>query len=401
MKFLDGIRIVSFNHFVMGPLGIQILADLGADVIAVESLEGAFQRHWSQGDRYLDGDSLTFAFANRNKRSLALDLKSEAGKEVARRLIKSADVLAENFRPGVMDRLGLGYAHAKELNPALIYAAASGYGPDGPYKDRPGQDLLLQAMSGIAAITGREPDESRAVGASVVDHHGAALFALGILAALLGRKQGNKGCRVDVSLLAAALDLQGEGIASYLNGPRPASVRQAGASAGWSAPGGYGVFAAKDGGVAISLATPEKLAQALECPELNQYTPADGFTKSREISGLVEQRCRLYSVADLLARFSALEIWHTQVNDYAMMSEDPQVVHNKHLIGTVLPTAGTPIRVLSHPVRYDGETPPVYLPPQKLGAQSREVLSEIGYGQDEIDALIAQRVVGVQPQVGD
>lgn len=398
MKFLNGIRIVSFNHFVMGPLGIQILADLGADVIAVETLDGAFQRHWSAGNKYIDGDSLTFAFANRNKRSLALDLKSDAGKEVARKLIRSADVLTENFRPGVMDRLGLGYAQVKELNPALIYAAATGYGSDGPYKDRPGQDLLLQAMSGIAAITGREPDESRAVGASVVDHHGAALFALGILAALIGRNRNNEGCRVDVSLLGAALDLQGEGITSFLNGARPASVRQPGATAGWSAPGGYGVFAARDGGVAISLATPAKLAQALDCPALNAFVDSDLFANTREISALVEQHCRLFSVEDLLARFSALEIWHTRVNDYTMMSEDPQVIHNRHLIETVLPTAGTPVRVLSHPVRYNGEVPPVYLPPQKLGAQTRDILGEIGYNAEEIDTLIAQRVVGVQPE---
>jgi len=399
MKFLNGIRIVSFNHFVMGPLGVQILADLGADVIAVESLDGAFQRNWSAGNRYIDDVSLTFAFANRNKRSLALDLKSEAGKEVARRLIKSADVLAENFRPGVMDRLGLGYAKAKEINPALIYAAATGYGSDGPYKDRPGQDLLLQAMSGIAAITGREPDESRAVGGSVVDHHGAALFALGIMAALLGRARNNEGCRVDVSLLGAALDLQAEGITSFLNGKRPASIRQPGASAGWSAPGGYGVFPARDGSVAISLATPAKLAQALDCPALNEFAESDVFTRTREISALVEQQCRMYSVEELLGRFVALDIWHTRVNDYAMMSEDPQVIHNKHLIETELPGASKPVRVLSHPVRYDNQVPPVYLPPQKLGAQSREILGEIGYGSEEIETLIAQRVVGVPVEV--
>jgi crotonobetainyl-CoA:carnitine CoA-transferase CaiB-like acyl-CoA transferase len=395
MKFLNGIRIVSFNHFVMGPLGIQILADLGADVVAVESLDGAFQRNWSAGNKYIDGDSLTFAFANRNKRSLALDLKSDAGKDVARRLIKSADVLAENFRPGVMDRLGLGYKQAKELNPSLIYAAATGFGSDGPYKDRPGQDLLLQAMSGIAAITGREPDESRAVGVSVVDHHGAALFALGIMAALLGRAQNSEGCRVDVSLLGAALDLQAEGITSFLNGDRPASVRQPGATAGWSAPGGYGVFPARDGSVAISLATPAKLAQALDCPAINEFAESEVFSKTREISALVEQQCRLFPIEELLARLAAQEIWHTRVNDYAMMSEDPQVIHNKHLIETELPSAGSPVRVLSHPVRYDNKVPEVYLPPQKLGAQSREILGEIGYGPDEIEALIVQRVVGV------
>ncbi len=395
MNFLSGIRVVSFNHFVMGPLGVQILGDLGADVIAVESLDGAFQRNWSARNNFVDGDSLTFAFANRNKRSLALDLKSDAGKDIARKLIKRADVLTENFRPGVMDRLGLGYDEVKKLNPSLVFAAATGYGSDGPYKDRPGQDLLLQAMSGIAAITGREPDESRAVGISVVDHHGAALFALGIMAALLGRVQSKEGCRVDVSLLGAALDLQAEGITSFLNGVRPASIRQPGSSAGWTAPGGYGLFPATDGCVAISLATPAKLAEALECPELANFRDDELFVKTREISALVEAQCAKFQMADLMARLEAAQIWHTRVNDYAMMAQDPQVLHNKHLIETTLPSAGTSVRVLSHPIRYNNQVPPVHLPPQKLGAQSREILGELGYGIDEIESLIDRRVVGV------
>jgi crotonobetainyl-CoA:carnitine CoA-transferase CaiB-like acyl-CoA transferase len=398
MNFLDGTRVISFNHFMMGPLAMQILGDLGADVIAIESLEGAFQRNWSQGNRFVDGDSLSFACANRNKRSLALDLKSAAGKEVALRLLRNADVLSENFRPGVMDRLGLGYDAVKAFNPGIIYATASGFGPDGPYRDRPGQDLLLQAMSGIATITAREPEAARAVGASIVDHHGAALFAMGIMAALLGRHKHAEGhgCRVDASLLGAALDLQGEGIVASLNGPPPSSNRQPGASAGWSAPGGYGVFAATDGAVAISLATPARLAEALDCPALAAFADADLFSNSRDISALVEEQCRRHPVAALLERFTELGIWHTRVNDYAMMAEDPQVQHNGHLITTQVPSSGAPVRVLSHPVRYDGKAPPIRLAPQKLGAQSREILDELGYAPQEIDELIATRAVGAE-----
>ena len=197
MALLSGIRVISFNHFLMGPMGIQYLADLGADVIAVEPIEGAFQRKWSGADKTVDGQSMLFLCGNRNKRSVALDLKSSAGREIARKLVDGADVMAENFRPGVIEKLGLGYDTVKASNPRIVYASASGYGSDGPYVERPGQDLMIQALSGLAAITGSVVDGARAVGVSAVDHHGAALLALGILAGLVGRGASGTGCRVE------------------------------------------------------------------------------------------------------------------------------------------------------------------------------------------------------------
>jgi crotonobetainyl-CoA:carnitine CoA-transferase CaiB-like acyl-CoA transferase len=136
LDLLEGIRVVSFNHFLLGPMGIQALADLGADVIAVETPDGAWQRHWSSGGVWHDGQSMLHLCANRNKRSVALDLKSPKGRELALRLVDGADVVAENFRPGVMEKLGLGYAALKRRKPSLIYASATGYGPDGPYAAR-------------------------------------------------------------------------------------------------------------------------------------------------------------------------------------------------------------------------------------------------------------------------
>ena len=148
LDMLQGVRVVSFNHFLLGPMAMQTLADLGADVIAVESTEGAWQRHWSGGDIWHDGQSVLHLCANRNKRNVAIDLKSAKGTEVALRLIDTADVVAENFRPGVMEKLGFGYETLKQRKPGLIYASATGYGSDGPYVARPGQDLLAQALFG-------------------------------------------------------------------------------------------------------------------------------------------------------------------------------------------------------------------------------------------------------------
>jgi crotonobetainyl-CoA:carnitine CoA-transferase CaiB-like acyl-CoA transferase len=185
LDLLKGTRVISFNHFLLGPMGIQALGDLGADVVSVETPEGAWQRHWSSGDIWHDGQSALHLCANRNKRSVAIDLKTPEGRELALRLVDTADVVAENFRPGVMEKLGLGYEALKARRPSLIYASASGYGPDGPYAAKPGQDLLAQALFGLMAITGQAATGPRPAGVSVVDHHGAAVFAVGILAAIV------------------------------------------------------------------------------------------------------------------------------------------------------------------------------------------------------------------------
>src|ERR1700730_2300024 len=185
VDLLKGVRVLSFNHFLMGPVGVQFLADLGADVIAVEPPDGAFQRKWGGADKQVDGQTMLLLTGNRNKRSLTLDLKQPEAVAIAKKLIATSDVIAENFRPGVLDKLGLGFEEAKRIKPDIIYAAASGYGADGPYVNRPGQDLLVQALSGLATITGSREHGPRAVGVSAVDHHGAALLAGGILAALV------------------------------------------------------------------------------------------------------------------------------------------------------------------------------------------------------------------------
>ena len=156
MDNLKGIKILSFNHFLMGPLGIQFLADLGADVITIEPPQGAFQRKWgAAGSKRVNNHTMMHIVSNRNKRSLALDLKKEESKKIIFDLVKETDVVAENFRPGTLDKLGLGYSKLKNLNPEIIYATANGFGSDGPYKDKPGQDLIAQAMSGLSMITSK------------------------------------------------------------------------------------------------------------------------------------------------------------------------------------------------------------------------------------------------------
>jgi len=397
LDLLQGIRVISFNHFLLGPMGVQALADLGADVIAVETPEGAWQRHWSSGDIWHDGQGMVHICTNRNKRSVALDLKAPRGREIALKLIDGADVVAENFRPGVMEKLGFGCDALRRRKPALIYASASGYGPDGPYAQRPGQDLLAQALFGIMAITGQPQTGPRPAGVSVVDHHGAALLAMGILAALLRRERTGKGCRVDASLMQAALDLQAESLTAWLNAtPRPASVSAHRHVAGWYYPAPYGVYATRDGHIAVSLCPLPALAEAIDEPRLNSFSDKDAWSRQDEIGDLIAARLKTKATEEWRARMGEAQIWHARVQGYDDILADPQVRHMQALV-TARGGGETaaPLTLVNHPVRYDGEAATIRLPPQRLGAQTREVLAELGFAPAEIAALARDGVVRV------
>src|SRR5436190_6930432 len=395
LDLLSGIRVVSFNHFLLGPMGIQALGDLGADVIAVEGSDGAWQRHWAGGDVWHDGQSVLHLCANRNKRSVAIDLKSAKGRELALRLVDTADVVAENFRPGVMEKLGLGYDALKARKPSLIYASASGYGPDGPYAEKPGQDLLAQALFGMMAITGQAATGPRPAGASVIDHHGAALFALGIIAAIVRRQRTGQGCRVDASLMQSALDLQAESLVAWINAPvKPPGPQAFRHVAGWYFAAPYGIYATKDGHLAISLSPLEALAQAIDEPRLATFTDKDPWTRQDEIGELIAQRLKTATTAHWAARMEPLKIWFAPVQGYAQIVEDPQVKHMKSLV--TVPgegDTGAPVTLLNHAVVYDGQSAQVRLAPQPLGAQTAEVLAELGLRQAEIEALASENVV--------
>ena len=393
---LSGFKVISFNHFHAGPMAAQLLADIGADVIAVEPLDGAFHRNWAVANHFVAGQSVNLLTTGRNKRSLALDMKSASGKEVARRLIEGADVVMENFRPGAMERLGLGYEQIRAFRPGIVYASVSGYGSSGPDRDLPGQDLLLQARSGFAARTGRADGPPTPAGPVIVDQHAASLLAMGILAALLSRERTGEGRRVEGSLLQSAIDLQAESMTAWMNGARSATSRGPHGLASWCGSGPSGIHATADGHLAISMAAPADLARALDLPELAGFDTADSFSRSAEITRVVADRLPARTTAQWLPLLAAHGIWHMPVQDYDQLRDDAQLAHLGVFIDAQS-VEGAPITLLNHPLRYDGQAPPVRWAPQRLGAQTREVLAELGYDTPAIDALLADRTVGEAP----
>jgi crotonobetainyl-CoA:carnitine CoA-transferase CaiB-like acyl-CoA transferase len=386
---LDGLRVVSFTHFLQGPSATQLLADLGADVIKIEPPTGAFERSWSGPDAYLGGESVFFLLGNRNVRSLAVDLKDPEWVQVVLRLTDEADVVIESFRPGVMDRLGLGWDDLRSRNPRLIYCSLSGFGGDGPYKDRPGQDVLLQSMSGLAAATGAADVPPTPVGASVVDQHGAVLGAFGILAALQGRERTGRGSHVESNLLSAALDLQIEPLSYFLNGFVGTRSASGVSSPYYKAP--YGIFATADGYLTLSLNALNLLANAFEDDWFHSLSEQSSYERRDEVNERIAKHMVLRSTEEWSAVFVAAKVWFAPVNTYADIVDDPQVLHNKTFVQVDHPRAGT-VTLLAHPIVYDGQRPGVRTLPPALGAANRDVLNELGFAAEDAERLQAKVV---------
>jgi crotonobetainyl-CoA:carnitine CoA-transferase CaiB-like acyl-CoA transferase len=390
---LNGVKVLSFTHFLQGPSAVQILADLGADVIKIEPPKGAWERHWSGAESFLNGVSVFFLLSGRNQRSLGVNLRSEEGKEIIWRLIGESDVIVENYRPGAMERLGFGYERVSQEKPDIVYCSLSGYGTDGPYKKRAGQDLLSQAMSGLAMINGRKSDPPTLVGSAVVDQHAAVLGALGVLAALYERRDTGKGKRVDSNLLNSALDLQIEPFIYYLNGCLYERSDTGISSRFHQAP--YGIFETADGYICISLTPPEKMAEAFGDDTFLEWTPEDQFRKREEVNAHMAGHIRRKPTEHWYKVFDDVGIWYAPVNSYEEVEKDPQVLHNEAIMTFDHPNAGT-VRVLSHPVRYDGAPPPLRRVPPELGEHTEEILAELGYDEEAIEKLKAEGAIRVK-----
>ena len=390
---LEGIRVLDFTQMMMGPWATQFLGDMGADVIKVERPGvGEWERGLRSTGDLIDGQSPFFLAMNRNKKSLTLNLKDPRARDVVLKLAASCDLVVENFRPGVMDRLGLGYEDLRAVRPSIVYVSGSGFGQSGPYVDRPGQDLLIQAMSGLAAYGGRADDPPMPSGSSIVDASTALLLAFASMVGLVHALRTGEGQRIDVSLFDTAIALQCQEIAAYLNVERRFDRSRAGIGGAWlSAP--FGIYRTADGHLALAMATLTVVGELLEEPRLAEYDdPRRAYDDRDEVYELVQARLVERPTEEWIEQLATKDVWCAPVQDFADVVDDPQVVHNG-LLTTVPHPNGDDLRVVGVPMRFSRTPGSIRSGPPAVGQHTDEVLSSLGYADDEIRALRDDGVV--------
>lgn len=352
---LAGLTILDFSQFLAGPSCALRLADLGARVIKVERRDGGdASRTLFLADMAFDGASALFHTINRGKESYAADLKNAEDLAAVRRLVARADVLIHNFRPGIMDRLGLGWDAVRTLNPRLIYAGISGYGADGPWRDRPGQDLLVQSLSGLAWLSGDADDPPTPLGLSITDMMAGAQLCQGILALLVRRGVSGRGGRVDVSLMEAAMDLQFEHLSAYLNGDAGMPERSSVANGNVYLAAPYGLYETADGHIALAMAPVDRLGELVTLPALAGFAPDSWYTQRDAIKTLLRDHLLTQGTAHWLAILEAAGIWCAPVLDWPALMAEPAFA----ALAITQPIAapdGTTMTTTRCPIRIDGE----------------------------------------------
>jgi len=383
---LSGIRIADFTQLYQGPLATQILSDMGAEVIKIEPPKGDFFRNWALGDKYIEGESISFMSVNRNKRSIVLDLKSANGLEIAKKIVSKSDVVIENFRPGVMDRLGLGFDELCKINPKIIYCASSGYGTSGPYLEYPGQDLLIQAITGTMWLNGRLDDPPIAVGFGLADVTGGLHIVMGTLAAVIERSISGKGQRVDVNLLNSQLTMLTHEATYFANTheiPERPKANSIGAYTG--AP--LGIYQTKDGYIVIAMMSIAKLAALIGAPEFIDMDSANEIPRRGEIHGKFELIFKGATNEEWLTKLRAADVWCAPVKSFDQMIVDDQVVWNKMIQEIDHPLVG-PLNIIGPSIEFSRTPSSVRLPPPLLGEHSKVILSELGFSEIEVKELL-------------
>ena len=307
---LDGILVLDFSQFLAGPVAAMRLADLGARVIKIERPgTGDIGRTLAFAGLESDGDTLSFHIMNRNKESFAADLKSEDDKSEVWELIKKADVIIQNFRPGVIERLGFGYEDVKKVNPGIIYASASGYGSTGPWKDRPGQDLLAQSISGFPWLNGSKDMPPIPVGIAIADIFTSAHIAQGVTALLLRRERTGVGGLVESSLIESMLDLQFELLSAHLFDEKITVKRGAKNSAHAFLPAPYGLYATSDGYIAIAMNPIPKIGELLGIDFSTYADPETWWSHQEEIMRILTEKLITQSTEHWLAILDSADVW--------------------------------------------------------------------------------------------
>jgi len=377
MRPLEGLLVLDFSQFLAGPSAALRLADLGARVIKIERPQsGDLCRQLYITNLKVDGDSTLFHSINRNKQSLAADLKNESDREMVRKLIAQADVLIQNFRPGIMERLGFDYESVRQLNSRLVYGEVTGYGKVGPWRNKPGQDLLAQSLSGLAWLNGNADQPPLPFGLSVVDLFAGAHLVQGILACLVRRGVTGQGGYVEVSLLESILDAQFELLTTFLNDgeklPERSAVNNANAYLG--AP--YGLYATKDGYISLAMGSVPRLGELLGCEALLRFSePKTWFEERDAIKRILAEHLKTQETKSWLSILESADIWCSDVFTWPALvqHEGFQVLDMQQEIrsrnGTVMKTTRCPIRI-------DGEVYKSSNGAPGIGQHSAEIIKE-------------------------
>ena len=372
---LEGLIVLEFSQYLSGPSAGLRLADLGARVIKIEhSRKGDAGRRLAIKNLWTDDNSLLFHAINRNKESFTADLKNQHDLDRVKKLIGKADVITNNFRPGVMAKLGLGYEAVQAINPRIIYAEISGYGKEGPWKDRPGQDLLMQSISGLAYTTGNAQNHPVPFGLSIADSLCGAQLVQGILASLIRRQKTGKGARVEISLLESLLDFQFELLTTYHSSGR--QPRRSNISNGHpllSAP--YGIYASADGYIAIAMVDLHQLGKAIDCDALLKYSPDDSFRHRDEIKQALSAHIATRPSAYWLKKMHAHDLWAMEVFDWQQLTEHEGYTCLE-MEQTIVNKENNSIVTTRCPIRINGERIFSPAPAPQLGEHNEAITNE-------------------------
>lgn len=393
---LDGVKILGFTHFAQGPFALQMLGDLGAEVINIERQgSGDFNRHFQQLDN-LGGEGVFFLAMNRNKRSMSLNLKAPESREIVEKLIAQSDVIMTNYRAGALDRLGFGFEQARKINPRIVFCEALGYGSSGPYASLPGQDLLAQALSGLTTMIG--PDENgRPVAGGIyeVDVYGSLMLVIGMLSALYYAKQTGIGQKVSVDLLSSGVHMQSQELAYFLNsGKVPQRAHNHSGHVLQASP--YGVYKTGDGWMVLSTNAGDNPAMLGELIGSDEVVPLMTDNEAKmvnrdQLHTIIENRLVLHPAAYWIEKFRAVGIWCAKVNSYEDLPKDPQIIHNGIIKEIDHPVAGK-FKPIGTPIEFSETPPTIRRTPPALGEHNDEILQELGFCDADIERF---RLAGI------
>jgi crotonobetainyl-CoA:carnitine CoA-transferase CaiB-like acyl-CoA transferase len=394
---LAGLKVIDFSQLLQGPYATQMLGDLGADVIKIERYgSGDIYRGMTFFNKWIaEDESPCFMAWNRNKRSIAIDMKKEEGKKIILQLIEQADIVVENFRPGVMERLGYGYAALKKINPKIIYCSASGWGSDGPYLKRPGQDLLVQSVSGAIMTSGKKSDGPVALGTALCDQVNAFNCVYAILAALYFREKTGIGQEIQTNLLSSAIAFQMQDYFTIQN----LGVQFERPESGIGHPGNpapFGTYKTKDGYLAIAMNPFDTLVEALGDPSLLVYNDKQVlFDKRDEIYFRIQAVTITKTTEEWLTIMLGYDLWVAQVNNQSAVANDPQVIHNNTFVNIQHPKAGN-LKVTNIPFTMSETPGAITRPSPMIGEHGPEILKELGYDDASIENLLNNKIISVE-----